>query len=57
MYRVFDPAAPSPDDVPEHMLDVDDPWYGGPANFEACLDEIEAAADGVVAHVRARMGP
>jgi len=53
MYRAFDPAAPSlPDGGPEHLLDVDDPWYGGPEQFEACLDEIEAAVDGIVAHVR-----
>lgn len=56
MYRSFDPAAPRIDDgEPEHLLDVDDPWYGGPENFEHCLDEIEAAADGVVAHVRAAL--
>ena len=53
MYRAFDPAAPRvPEGGPEDLLDVDDPWYGGPEQFEACLDEIEAAADGVVAHVR-----
>jgi protein-tyrosine phosphatase len=40
------------DGGPEHLLDVDDPWYGGPNQFEACLDEIEAAVDGIVAHVR-----
>lgn len=56
MYRSFDPAAPvvAPGQ-PEHVLDVDDPWYGGPENFETCLAEIEAAADGVVAHVRAAL--
>jgi len=57
MYRAFDPAALSlldggPEGGPEHLLDVDDPWYGGPDQFETCLDEIEAAADGIVAHVR-----
>ena len=53
MYRAFDPAALSLlDGGPEHLLDVDDPWYGGPDQFEACLDEIEAAVDGIVAHVR-----
>jgi protein-tyrosine phosphatase len=59
MYRAFDPAAPRvPEGGPEHLLDVDDPWYGGPDQFESCLDEIEAAADGIVAHVRpAIMGP
>lgn len=50
MYRSFDPAAPV--GGPESALDVDDPWYGGPDNFELCLDEIEAAADGVVAFIR-----
>jgi protein-tyrosine phosphatase len=53
MYRSFDPAAP--DDGPEHRLDVDDPWYGDEAGFELTLAEVEAAADGVVAHVRAEL--
>ena len=49
MYRSFDPDAPDvrPGES-EHLLDVDDPWYGGPENFETCLVEIEAAADGIV---------
>ncbi len=56
MYRSFDPAAPVVTDRDsEHLLDVDDPWYGGPENFELCLDEIEAAADGVVEHVRSAL--
>ncbi|NKY24214.1 low molecular weight phosphotyrosine protein phosphatase [Cellulomonas denverensis] len=56
MYRSFDPAAPEVTDRDsEHLLDVDDPWYGGPENFELCLDEIEAAADGVVEHVRSAL--
>lgn len=53
MYRSFDPAA---DGLAEEQLDVADPWYGGPRDFEVCLAEIEAAADGVVAFVRARLG-
>lgn len=53
MYRSFDPAAPRvPDGGSEHVLDVDDPWYGGRDDFEHCLDEVEAAADGVVDHLR-----
>lgn len=56
MFRTFDPAAPRVGDQrDEHLLDVDDPWYGGPENFEHCLDEIEAAADGVVDAVRAAL--
>ncbi|HEY0187834.1 MAG TPA: low molecular weight protein-tyrosine-phosphatase [Cellulomonas sp.] len=57
MYRTFDPAAPVlPVGGSEHLLDVDDPWYGGPEDFEHCLDEIEAAADGVVVLVRGLLG-
>ena len=50
MYRSFDPDAPI--GRAEPALDVDDPWYGGPDDFEVCLEQIEAAADGIVAHVR-----
>ncbi|WP_449386017.1 low molecular weight protein-tyrosine-phosphatase [Cellulomonas soli] len=53
MFRSFDPAAPrvAPGES-EHVLDVDDPWYGGPDDFEECLVQVEAAADGIVAAVR-----
>jgi protein-tyrosine phosphatase len=50
MYRSFDPALPT--DGPEHGLDMDDPWYGDDAGFEVTLAEVEAAADGIVEHVR-----
>lgn len=50
MFRSFDPAVPS--GGPDHDLDVDDPWYGDQAGFEVTLSELEAAADGVVTHVR-----
>lgn len=50
MFRSFDPDAPV--DGPEHLLDVDDPWYGDVTDFEVTLAEVEAAADGVVARVR-----
>lgn len=53
MFRSFDPDAPV--GGPEHELDVDDPWYGDQAGFEVTLDEIEAAVDGIVAHVRAEL--
>jgi protein-tyrosine phosphatase len=53
MYRSFDPAAPAVHgDGAEHLLDVDDPWYGGAEDFEVCLDVVEAAADAIVEHVR-----
>lgn len=53
MYRSFDPDAPA--DGPEHLLDVDDPWFGNESDFEVTLAEVEAAADGIVAHVREAM--
>jgi protein-tyrosine phosphatase len=53
MYRSFDPASGG---LPEDQLDIADPWYGGPHDFEVCLAEIEAAADGVVDFVRAELG-
>ena len=56
MYRSFDPTAPvvAPERVErdEHLLDIDDPWYGGMQDFEDCLAQVEAAADGIVEHVR-----
>ena len=56
MLRRFDPTAPRVDDLhDEYRLDIEDPWYGGAADFEECLARIEAAADGVVAHVRAAL--
>jgi protein-tyrosine phosphatase len=52
MYRSFDPAAPSLEVVDESALDVEDPWYGGHDDFLATLDQVEAAADAIVDHVR-----
>ena len=49
LFRSFDPAATGD-------LDVADPWYGGAQDFEDCLAQIEAAADGIVEHVRAELG-
>ena len=50
MFRSFDPAAPAP--RRDSDLDVADPWYGGPEDFELCLDEVEAAVDGLMAEIR-----
>jgi protein-tyrosine phosphatase len=55
MYRSFDPAAPSTTVVDESALDVEDPWYGGHDDFVATLEQVEAAADEIVAHVRGRL--
>ncbi|MCG2797242.1 MAG: low molecular weight phosphotyrosine protein phosphatase [Cellulomonas sp.] len=49
LYRELDPAAPV--GGPERLLDIEDPWSRPDAAFEVCLDQVEAAADGVVAYV------
>ncbi len=49
LLRSFDPLAPPGAEVP-------DPYYGGPADFDHALDLIEAAADGVIGHLRERLG-
>ena len=36
------------------LMDVPDPYYGGPNGFEAVLDLIEAAARGLLRHLQAR---
>ena len=57
MFRTFDPAAPrTQDPSQERLLDVEDPWYGDLTDFEVCLDQVEAAADGIVEWARVRLG-
>lgn len=46
LLRSFDPAA-----VEAGTLEVDDPYYGADDGFDRCLREVEAACDGVVAHL------
>lgn len=47
LLREFDPAADS--------LDVADPYYGGRADFEQVRAQIEAAAPGLIAEIKAHM--
>ena len=47
--RLFMEFAPQTD-TPE----VPDPYYGGPNGFEEVLDLVEAAARGLLAHLRQR---
>jgi protein-tyrosine phosphatase len=50
MIRSFDPAGLKGD-----ALAIDDPWYGDDTSFDQTYDEITAAADGVVEHVRRQL--
>jgi protein-tyrosine phosphatase len=37
------------------LLDVEDPYYGGDREFEAVLDQVEVAVDGLLAELRRRL--
>jgi protein-tyrosine phosphatase len=52
MLRSFDPAVAGKD-----LLDqgIEDPWYGGHADFEMTWDLIHAAVPGVVEYVRGQL--
>ncbi|MFF3271961.1 low molecular weight protein-tyrosine-phosphatase [Streptomyces chrestomyceticus] len=45
----------APTGARSHDLDVPDPYYGGMAGFEECLEMVEAASDGLLAAVRAAL--
>ena len=47
LVRSFDPEA-----LAAGELGMDDPWYGGDAEYEQTYDEIRAAVPGIVEHVR-----
>ena len=50
MFRSFDPAMAGLD-----LLDqgIEDPWYGGHADFDAVWHQIHAAVPGIVDHIQA----
>ncbi|MFF1274995.1 low molecular weight protein-tyrosine-phosphatase [Streptomyces marokkonensis] len=48
LLRSYDPAA-------DDDLDVPDPYYGGADGFDACLEMVEAASEGLLAAVRAHV--
>ncbi len=51
MFRSFDPELASfPEPHPD--LDVPDPYYGGPEDFEEVLRMVERASEGVVTYAR-----
>lgn len=50
MLRSFDPAVAGKDPLDQG---IEDPWYGGHADFDLTWELIHAALPGIVAHVRA----
>jgi protein-tyrosine phosphatase len=50
LLRTFDATARSD-------LDIPDPYDGGAGDFDYCLDLIEAACPGLLAHIREHFGP
>ncbi len=53
LLRSYDPAVISDGPAPHsHDLDVPDPYYGGMAGFEECLEMVEAASEGLLPAVR-----
>lgn len=52
LMREFDPSA-----VAAGTLEVDDPYYGDAADYERCLQEVEAACRGLLTHLRSTVVP
>lgn len=48
MYRSFDPEVAARASGDDSVLDLADPWYGGPEEFETAIDQIESAAPYIV---------
>ncbi|WP_236681847.1 low molecular weight protein-tyrosine-phosphatase [Bifidobacterium actinocoloniiforme] len=55
LYRSFDPDLPQPRPGHESDLDLVDPWYGGPQDFELAIDQIERTAPYIVDWVLKRV--
>lgn len=48
LLRSFDPNLPKPAAGREDSIDLVDPWYGGPREFEVAIDQIEEVAPYIV---------
>ena len=56
MYRSFDPNLPKPAPGKEYEIDLVDPWYGGPEDFEIAIDQIEEVAPYIIDWVKGEIG-
>ena len=48
LYRSFDPGLPQPAPGHEYEIDLVDPWYGGPHEFQVAIDQIDEVAPFIV---------
>jgi protein-tyrosine phosphatase len=55
LYRSFDPNLPKPEPGCESEIDLVDPWYGGPGDFEVAIDQIDSVAPYIVDWVERRL--
>ena len=56
LYRSFDPALPKPPAGREYEIDLVDPWYGGPREFQVAIDQIQGVAPYIVDWVQQQLG-
>ena len=55
MYCSFDPNLPDPQPGHESDIDLVDPWYGGPREFEIAIDQIEEVAPYIIDYVEKQL--
>lgn len=56
LYRSFDPSLPVPRSPLDGSIDLVDPWYGGPHDFDVAMDQIEEVAPFIVSWVSQQVG-
>ncbi|MCI1979618.1 MAG: low molecular weight phosphotyrosine protein phosphatase [Bifidobacteriaceae bacterium] len=56
LYRSFNPGIKVPTSQYDDAIDLVDPWYGGPEDFEVAIDQIEETAPYIVDYVREKIG-
>jgi protein-tyrosine phosphatase len=55
LYRSFDPALSVPASPYDDSIDLVDPWYGGPREFDVAIDQIEGVAPYIVDYVEKQL--
>ncbi|WP_300765701.1 low molecular weight protein-tyrosine-phosphatase [uncultured Bifidobacterium sp.] len=56
MYRSFDPSLAADGLGPDERMDLVDPWYGGPHEFNVAINQIDQVAPYIVEWVKNRLG-